>query len=284
MIIQFTALSPAISGNLEWRTRGQVISVETSDITEDEVRGLEDLVAKGVLSSSIPLRNGSISDTAVAGIAEDVAEAEIAEKGGGGGGAENLTDVSLSLVSETAPQTAAQVFSDLRITDSILSPEVFAFNKTAISSYNSDPSVEEYVERSIQTPNGSSYISSGSGVGPSTSEAYLEMSASDLGSNSNFELGIYTDSDSESFCTLGLTSNSQVPGLPCLAEISMSATTCRIQITGDFHLETEAPVGAEAVTFSAANAPEANLEVEGWVKVTIGGRVGYLPWFSVPLP
>lgn len=37
--------------------------------------------------------------------------------------------------------------------------------------------------------------------------------------------------------------------------------------------------GASTATFTAANAPAA-IQPRKWLKVTIGGTVGYIPWFS----
>lgn len=70
-----------------------------------------------------------------------------------------------------------------------------------------------------------------------------------------------------------------------LAEMSMSADasgTGEVGLTrgaGDFALTGFDFTGASTATFTATNAPAA-ISPKKWLKVKIGGTVGYIPWFS----
>lgn len=50
-------------------------------------------------------------------------------------------------------------------------------------------------------------------------------------------------------------------------------------LRGDFSMAGFDSVGASTATFTATNAP-AVISPKKWLKVKIGGTVGYIPWFS----
>lgn len=67
--------------------------------------------------------------------------------------------------------------------------------------------------------------------------------------------------------------------LNILADATGSGVVSMNLMQGAFVMSGFDFTGASTATFTAANAPAA-IQPRKWLKVTIGGTVGYIPWFS----
>lgn len=174
---------------------------------------------------------------------------------------------------------------------------------SSISSSGSDNSFGSYEFGAVYapgTPGSSSYINTDCLEHTSENEAHArsELFVDTDNAQAQHEISVQNNNSSQVYLTRTKSDllNKQA-GIYQSVQEGVVAGSCEIATfieggtvkTGllftdsEFVLEGLDITGSDTATFIATNAP-GEISPQRWLKVTIGGQVGYIPWFSTPTP
>jgi hypothetical protein len=195
--------------------------------------------------------------------------------GGGGGGfpaeaTQNATNSPVSITSTSNDSGAG-------------SNAIYRFS----AEYNPDPgiaTISAYLETSEITSGNQTYVFAEGSSETGGAQISLGVGVQNNGLSQSFETIYTSDLNNKQTGIRNAVQDGVVVGsAEIITYIEGGVVKTALLLTdSEFVLEATAEAGAETVTINTDNGPAAGLQITNWVKITLNGVEGYLPFFSTP--